>query len=161
MSTNYTTQISEEECIGDSLDTINANFDALDTAVTDLSSYFYSTFHCETSGAGIINRFMSYGSGATNHHGLRMPFSGQIINATLQANGSWGTVMIDPSINGVANTAGRLSITSDSTSLTGGVLSAFNPPIAFNAQDTIAWRQTVVPVSANSYAAVYTVKFFI
>lgn len=33
---NYTTQISEEECIGDSLDTINANFSALDVAVCNL-----------------------------------------------------------------------------------------------------------------------------
>lgn len=161
MSTNYTTQISEEECIGDSLDIINANFDALDTAATDLSSYFYSTFHSERNGAGVINQIMGYGNGAAIHNGLRMPFSGQIINATLQVNGSWGTVMIDPAINGVADTAGRLSITSNGTSLTGGVLSAFNPPIAFNAQDAIGWRQTVVPVSANSYTAVYTVKFFI
>jgi hypothetical protein len=161
MSTNYTIQILEDECIGDSLDTINENFSDLDTAITDLSSYFYSTFFCETSGAGIINRFMSYGSGATNHQGLRMPFSGQIINATLQANGSQGSIIIDPVISGNPNTAGRLSFGSGIASLTGGVLSAFNPPISFNAQDTIAWRLTVPPTSALSYSTVYTVKFFI
>lgn len=161
MSTNYTLQISEDECIGDSLETINDNFSDLDTAVTNLSSYFYSTFHCETSGAGIINRFMSYGSGATSHRGLRMPFSGQIINATLQANGSRGSIIVDPVINDTANTAGRLSFGSGTASLTGGVLSAFNPPISFNAQDTIAWRLTVPPTSALSYSTVYTVKFFI
>lgn len=161
MSENYTFQISEDQCIGDSLDVINSNFSNLDTAVEDLSSYFFSTFHCETNGAGVINQPMSYGAGATSHRGLRMPYSGQIINATLQANGSWGTITIDPVINNTADTTGRLTIGSGTASLTGGVLSAFNPPISFNAQDTIAWRQTIVPVSAHSYSAVYTVKFFI
>lgn len=33
---NYTTEIDENECIGDSLTTINANFSALDVAVCDL-----------------------------------------------------------------------------------------------------------------------------
>lgn len=161
MNYKYTAQISEDECIGDSLDTINANFSALDVATADLSSYFYSTFHCERGSNGTQNDVMAYGNGVPKGHGVRMPYRGEIINATLQVNGAWGTTTVDPAINGIADTNGRLTITSNNTSLTGGTLSAFNPPVSFNAQDAIAWRQTTVPISAISYQTVYTVKFFI
>jgi hypothetical protein len=41
MSTRkYTTIISEDECIGDSLDTINSNFANLDTTSSSISAQF-------------------------------------------------------------------------------------------------------------------------
>jgi hypothetical protein len=40
MTLKYTSLISEDECIGDSLDTINSNFSALDVATDSLSSQF-------------------------------------------------------------------------------------------------------------------------
>lgn len=43
MSTFFTTTIPETDCIGDSLDTINNNFDNLGTAVTTVSSTLNST----------------------------------------------------------------------------------------------------------------------
>ena len=41
---SLTTQINENQCIGDSLDTFNANFSALDTALQSLSGQI-STIH--------------------------------------------------------------------------------------------------------------------
>ena len=35
---NFTTQINENQCIGDSLVTLNANFSALDTATCSVST---------------------------------------------------------------------------------------------------------------------------
>lgn len=160
-----TRPISEDDCLGDSLDQpitstkggVNTNYLALDEAVQSLSASFTTAFFCERNGAGTANDVMSYGAGSTGGRGLRMPYNGQLIRATLQATNMTGTIAVDPIINNIPNVFYRLTTTG--TSLTGGTTSSYTTPLNFNANDTLGWRQTTVPSSANNYNVTYVVKF--
>ena len=160
-----TKPISEDDCLGDSLDQpitttkggINTNYLALDEAVQSLSATFITAFHCERNGAGTVNDIMAYGAGSTGGPGVRMPYSGQLIRATLQVSNMTGTTTVTPIINNIPNVFYNLTTTG--TSLTGGITSNYTTPLNFNANDTFGWRQTQVPTSANNYNVTYIVKF--
>lgn len=146
----YTRTIDENECIGDSLDTINANFNALDMN-------FNTAFCCERNGTGIINQFMSHGGSATIHNGIPMPYSGELIKAALEVYGVTGTVTVQPAINGAVYSDYQLTTTG--TNLTGGQLSAYPVSLKFNAGDTLGWKQISVPSSANAYHVTFVTRF--
>lgn len=160
-----TRPISEDDCLGDSLDQpitstkggINTNYLALDNAVQSLSTSFITAFTCERLSTGTANDIMAYGNGAAGGPGLRMPYSGELIRATLQVSNITGTVAVDPVINNIPNVFYRLTTTG--TSLTGGVTSNYTSPLTFSANSTFGWRQTQVPSSANNYNVTYIVKF--
>lgn len=161
-----TRPISEDDCLGDSLDQpitstkggINTNYLALDEAVQSLSGSFITAFTCERSGTGTAGQFMSHGGGATGAPGICMPYSGQLIRATLQVSNMTGSITVDPVINNIPNVFYGLTRTTG-TNLTGNVVSNYTTPLNFNANDTLGWRQTTVPSSINYYNVTYIVKF--
>jgi hypothetical protein len=128
--------IDENQCIGDSLERINNNFDYLDTK-------FFTGYSCERNGNGSLNSFLSYGNGATNHTGLAMPYDGVLIKAGLAVTLLTGTLTVAPAVNGAANTNYQLSRTGAGFGLTTDILSEYNPllPLTFNAGDTFGWQQ--------------------
>lgn len=148
---NTITYIDENECIGDSLDTINANFNVLNTQFT-------TAFHCETSGTGVLNQFMSFGGRATSQYGLAMPYRGQLLKASLQVFDATGTVAVQPAINN--NTYSNYELSTTGTDLTSSQLSAYSTPLEFNEGDVLGWKQVSVPSSANAYNVTFVTKFY-
>ena len=154
----FTTTIDENQCIGDSLETLNANFSALDTATLNLYTAPVVVFTCERNGTGTQNQFMSFGSGATQHEGTCMPFAGKIISAALQVYGATGTVTTDPCVNGVAQQEYRLTTTG--INLTGNNIRYYTAPqLLFNVGDRVGWKQVGIPSSANCYNITFVVEF--
>jgi hypothetical protein len=159
MSNNYTQIILEEECIGDSLTTINNNYSSLDTAITTLStSMFHAVFDCERSGNGTTGGYMAFGNGATTHQGLRMPYNGEIISATFQYYNVTGTITVGPQKNNISS-GNIYNFTATGTSITDGEIKTYNPPISFEAGDRIGFKQIQAPTSADAYNVVFTVRF--
>ncbi len=159
MSRIQTEFIAETECIGDSLETINDNFENLDTAVQSLSSTFTATYACERNSIGGLDQLLAYGNGASSHLGLLKPYPGQVIAATLQGIDIIGTVAVDAYLNGFKqSTIYRLSYTGTTT--TGGDIKIFNTPINFNAGDTFGWIQASVP-SGGRFNVNYLVRYFL
>jgi len=154
----FTTTIDENQCIGDSLETLNTNFSALDTAVLGLYTSPVVAFACERNNTGVQDQFMAYGSGAGIHNGICMPFAGNIISATLQVYGITGTVAVDPCVNGTPQEAFRLSTTG--TNLTGNDIRYYTEPsLSFDIGSTIGWKQVIVPSSAGVYNVTFIVTF--
>jgi hypothetical protein len=159
MSRILTDFIAETECIGDSLVTINDNFENLDTSIQSLSSTFTAGYACERDGVGGLDQLLAYGDGASTHLGLLMPYAGQVIAATLQGTSIVGTVVVDAFLNGIKlSPIYRLSYTGTTT--TGGDIKTFNIPINFNAGDTFGWIQSGVP-SGGSFNVNYLVRYFL
>jgi len=148
---NYTTYIDENECIGDSLDTINTNFETLDTG-------FNTAFVCEVSGAGVIGNYMAHSVTIPGSKGICMPYSGELLKAALQVYDITGTVAVRPAVNNIANADYQLTTTG--TNLTGSQLSAYATPLTFNAGDTFGWVISSVPSSAKGYNITYVVHFY-
>lgn len=154
--------IPETECIGDSLITINNGFAALDTAALTLSSTFTAAYACERNGVGAIGQYLAYGNGASDHTGLLMPYSGQIIAATLQGTDITGTITVEPCINGVTvvpSTLYRLVYTSADPQA-GENNKKYNTPISFNAGQVVGWQQVSVP-SSGRFNVNYLVRYFL
>ena len=156
----YTTNISEDECIGDSLTTINANFSAIDTGLNRIALQPIVTFVCERNSTGSQDGFMSYGNGYSTHNGICMPYSGVIFAATLRCDSFTGTVAIDPCVNGSPKEDYRLTVTGV-TNTSASDIEYFSTPLIFNAGDLVGWKQTIVPTTAKGYHVVYMVKFSI
>jgi hypothetical protein len=115
------------------------------------------SFSCERSGVGTATNVMAFGNGATLGKGLRMPFAGKLIAATLSGTGIDGTVTVDVYLNGSANSSYRLTATNGAPADVGVTQDWGGSPLSFSAGDTIGWYQTTVPSAAN----VYTVAFFV
>lgn len=159
MSNNYTQIISEEECIGDSLVTINNNYSSLDTAITTLStSMFHTVFDCERSGTGTTGQFMAFGNGASLHQGIRMPYNGEIISASFQYYNITGTITVGPQKNNTS--PGNIyNFTATGTNITDGEFKVYNPAISFEAGDRIGFKQIQSPTTADAYNVVFVVRF--
>jgi hypothetical protein len=77
MSTNYTSQIDQNQCIGDSLDVLNSNFNNLDTSLTTLSTNFMSVSvapfntNVVTASAGA---FIGYIFTTVNNVSVKIPY---------------------------------------------------------------------------------------
>lgn len=159
MARLYTDPIPETDCIGDSLQTINDNFENLDVQAQTQTQNYYVTYACEVSGSGSVGRVMSYGAGATSLSGLRMLYDGQLLAASLQCTNVAGEIIVDAYLNGTAQTNYRLSYSSDS-GLNGGQQTTFTPSLSFFAGDTLGWIQRTLPLGgANSFAVNYLVKY--
>jgi hypothetical protein len=158
MSTNYTTQIDENECIGDSLDTINSNFASLDTTCATLSSTFTAAYTCERNDIGGANQVLSFGANATTHNGIRMPFNGIMIAASLQGHLIVGNISVEPYLNAIRQPVYRLTYIGSNTS--GGQHIYYPVPLQFNAGDALGWIQAAVP-SGGRFNVNFLVKYFI
>jgi len=79
MSTKIVTLISEEECIGDSLETLNANFEKLDSIVATISANIFGyanstkTVH---AGTGVLARFSVEDAVSLNANNYRVDIDG-------------------------------------------------------------------------------------
>lgn len=159
MARFYTDPIAETQCIGDSLQVINDNFESLDEQAQTQTQNYYVTYACETSGSGAVDRVMSYGSGATSLSGLRMLYDGQLLAASLQCTNIAGEIIVDALLNGAGQASHRLSYSSDEGP-NGGQQTTFTAPLSFFAGDTLGWVQKTTPlVGVNSFVVNYLVKY--
>jgi hypothetical protein len=115
-------------------------------------------YACERSGTGTAGNIMAYGNGVAAGKGLRMPFAGKLIAATLSGVAINGTVTVDAYVNAVTNTSYRLTATGTTTDI-GVTQNWSSSPLSFSAGDTLAWIQTAVPTSATSYNVSYFIRF--
>jgi hypothetical protein len=79
MSTQIVTLISEDECIGDSLETINNNFSKIDTLLTSLSATIFSAVNSVKTvyvGNGITAVFSVEGGVSLNASDYRVSIDG-------------------------------------------------------------------------------------
>jgi hypothetical protein len=99
---------------------------------------------------------MAFGNGSSAGKGVRMPFAGKLIVATLTGTGITGTVTVDVYKNATANSSYRLTATATAADI--GVTQDFSSsPLSFAAGDTIGWYQTTVP----TVSSVYNVNFYV
>jgi len=116
-------------------------------------------FNCERSGAGSIGGILSYGNGLATGKGLRMPFAGKLLAATVAGTAIVGTVTLDAYLNESANSSYRLTQTNVSSGGVGVTQDFQSSPLSFAAGDFLGWYQTAVPSSANGYSVSYYVIF--
>ena len=114
------------------------------------------SFVCERNGVGTATNVMAFGNGSTAGKGIRMPFAGKLLVATLTGIGITGTVTLDVYQNGTANSSYRLTATATAADI-GSTQDFSSSPLSFAAGDTIGWYQTVVP----TVASVYNVTFYV
>ena len=117
------------------------------------------SFVCERNGVGTATNVMAFGNGSTLGKGIRMPFAGKLLAATLAGTGINGTVTIDVYQNGSANSSYRLTATNGSAADIGVTQDWSGSPLSFSAGDTIGWYQTAVPTAANAYNVTFYVIF--
>jgi hypothetical protein len=134
--------IDPNQCIGDSLERINNNFDYLD-------KQFRVGYTCERNGLGGVGQFLAHGNGASAHQGIGMPYDGELIKAVLTVTGLDGELIVAPAINNVVYNDYRLRIAT-SVATSDVEVSEYNPllPLTFEAGDTFGWRQMTLPVDA-------------
>jgi len=171
MASIYTQPIDENQCIGDSLDIINNNFQSLDTTFLNLSALnnVVVAFTCERVGTGAGGEYMGFGDGSKNGY-VVMPKLGYLLGATLDIQGlNIGTITVRPSLRRPNTTPpyGSEEVFSGSAyELTwnvqgnGQVINMYQQPILFPAASKIAWKQQVVPSSMNLNGS-YRVTFFV
>jgi hypothetical protein len=171
MSSNYTVQIDENECIGDSLDKINNNFANLDTQMSGLSTLNNTivSFVCERNGLGTQGQLMAFGDSSTTG-GLVMPLSGRIIAATLRVNSlTNGTITVAPRITELTDTEPGTTYTDADRSMTFSTVATdstnivknypITRQIGFNQGARISWVQQAVSGSVSSYQVTFYVYF--
>jgi hypothetical protein len=116
------------------------------------------SFACERTTPGTATNVMAFGNGLSTGKGLRMPFAGKLLAATLSGINVNGTITVDAYLNGSANSSYRLTGTGSSTDI--GVTQNFqSSPLSFAAGDTLGWYQTTVPTTANGYVVSFYVIF--
>jgi hypothetical protein len=116
------------------------------------------SFSCERSGTGVVTNVMSYGNGVTNGKGLRMPFAGKLVAATLVGYTITGTITLQAYLNGTANASYELTATGTASDI--GQTQDFSAsPLSFAANDTLGWYQSAVPTIANGYMVNYYVIY--
>jgi hypothetical protein len=115
-------------------------------------------FVCERNGVGAIGQIMSFGNGASTGIGLRMPFTGKLILATLQGTYINGNVTLDAYLNGVTNSSYRLSVVGTNTNV-GNTQNWETTPLTFNAGDTLGWYLVEAPTGANTYNVSFYVVY--
>lgn len=116
------------------------------------------SFACERNGSGSVGGYLAFGNGVTGSQGLRMPYAGKLLAATLHGTAINGTVTLDAAINGTANTSFRLTATGSTTDV--GVTQDWqSSPLSFSANDKLGFYQTAVPTGATGYNVSFYVIF--
>jgi hypothetical protein len=116
-------------------------------------------FVCERSGTGAAGQVMSFGNGSSTGKGLRMPFAGRLLVATLAGTGIDGTITIDVYKNGATNTSYRLTATNVGAADVGVTQNWSGSPLTFAAGDTIGWYITTAPTLSNAFNVSFYVIF--
>jgi hypothetical protein len=116
------------------------------------------TMWCERNGVGAVGQVFSYGNGSSTGKGMRMPFAGKILNATITGAALNGTVTAQVYLNGTASTSYQVTMTS--TGADAGATSDFSAaPLSFAAGDVIGWYQAAAPTAVNSIDILYTIIY--
>jgi hypothetical protein len=138
MSTNYTTTIPETDCIGDSLATINNNFDKLGTTILSLS----------TTPGWIPNRVIAFNGGAFG-------FRNKIINGDMRI---WqrGTSFTNPANVSISYTADRM--VSARANWTTGITTSQSTDVPVGFQYSLKQQRTAGNTSAETLQLHYTAE---
>lgn len=116
-------------------------------------------FACERNGTGVVGQVLSFGNGSSALKGIRMPYSGKLMAATLSGVAVTGTITVDAYLNGAANTSYRLTQT-NGVSADVGVTQDFQAsPLTFSANDTLGWYLTAAPSAATGFIVNFYVIF--
>jgi hypothetical protein len=116
------------------------------------------SFACERTSTGTATGVMAFGNGTTNLKGLRMPFAGKLIAATLSGITVTGTVTVQAYLNGTANASYQLTGTGSAEDIA-QTQDWSSSPLSFTAGQTLGWYQETVPASANGYNVSFYVIF--
>ena len=140
------------DAVGDLGDALDAKADASALAAFMLAIAY------ERNSAGTASHFMALGNGASACKGSGMPFAGKIVAATLHGTATTGTITVDVTVDGTANTSYRLTGTGSASDIntTGDWRDA---PLAFSAGAVLNFRQTAVPTTSSGYVATLFVVF--
>jgi len=110
----------------------------------------------ERSGVGSLNG-MSFGNGSTGD-GMRMPYAGKIIAATLGCTSLNGSFAAELEVNGSLQASYNLIATTASASNAGDT-EYFSTPYSFSASDLINFRQTLVPTGQTTAVVSFWIVF--
>lgn len=119
-------------------------------------------FTAELNGVLTNGATFSHGSGASNSIGPRMPFKGNLLMATFASEKVWGNLVVDVNHNGTSNSSYRFTGNAfgANANLALGITQDFHDtPLAFNAGDTLGWKQIEAPLGANAIVITYFVRF--
>lgn len=130
----------------------------LDSNFTYLNNRTIQTLWCERTSVGTVTNVMSYGNGAGTGKGLKMPYAGKLLYATLVGYTITGTIAVQAYLNGTANSSYQLTATGSATDISQAVDFSASP-LSFAAGDTLGWYQASVPTLANAYNVCYVVMY--
>jgi hypothetical protein len=116
------------------------------------------SFHCERFGVSVVGDRLSYGNGTSASYGMAMPFSGQLIVATLACTALTGTQSFQLCINGTANTSYQLSATG-SASTVYDIKDWQATPLLFAAGTMLTWISVAAPTLSTASDVTYFVIF--
>jgi hypothetical protein len=116
------------------------------------------SFACERNGVGAVGQIMSFGNGSSTGKGIRMPFAGRLLLATLAGTNITGTITVQAYQNGSVNSSYQLSGTGSASDI--GVTQDFrSAPLYFAAGDLIGWYQAAAPTAGNVFNVTFYVIF--
>lgn len=110
----------------------------------------------ERGGVGTTLTGLAYGNGSSGN-GMRMPFNGKIVAATLHCtdlNGTWSAYL---EVNGSTNASYALSATAATADA--GDTEYFSTPYSFSAGDAINWQQQSVPTGCTTSVISFWIVF--
>jgi len=116
------------------------------------------SFACERTSTGTATGVMAFGNGNANMKGLRMPFAGKLIAATLSGINVTGTITVQAYLNGSANASYQLTGTGSAEDIA-QTQDWSSSPLSFTAGQTLGWYQGTVPATANGYNVSFYVIF--
>lgn len=139
---------------------LDANFTNLNADKVEKSTISKNVvaFSLERTSVGTVGNYMANGNGSTGIKGLRMPFAGKILAATLHGTLITGTITIQAAINGTQNASFELTGTGSATDVN-ATADWTGAPLSFAAGDLITFYQAAVPTVANGYVATMFVSF--
>lgn len=112
---------------------------------------------CERNSIGSLNAPMSFGASSTTH-GIRMPFAGKILAATMETTLLNGTMTVQAYVNASANSSYELTATAAGADA-GQTQDWQSSPLSFAAGSTVNFIQKAVPSSCTGTTVTFWVEF--
>lgn len=117
-------------------------------------------FTCERNSGFLLNSYLAFGNGATQHSGAAMPFSGKVIAATLAQIGAVaGVNTLTMAVNRVASTNHSVSMASTGAGAESAVADFSSAPLTFAAGDMLAMKITDSTDNGNTTVGAFFVIF--
>lgn len=166
MACNLVTEISGNECIGDSRGKINTNFSALETAICSLSTNTINVVDTTTidldytSSSRIISGTVKTDSIDSTHLKSNSVTTSKIASDTVRYSqlASWQTLSASPTLSAEAVTQ-RVAKAWGSIEKVGGTFTAYNSFNVLSVTDGGTKRKTVqfiTPLNSNKYVVFIT-----